>query len=296
MAEDIVIVHTQGEVSILSADEELIKAKNDLVISENYKITTGIDGFIVLKIAGHSHFKIEEKTEIYIHQLPYFYADSTELEQGGIIELISGAILSEVNSTLGLESLKIVVSKTAMGVRGTRFLSAKQSDGSVVLSVDEGIVEIIGPEAKQVDYLEKGETIEISDKGRFFKRQKFQFTKLIDWNVKNEMRGQSFATLAAMAQKELLARRQVWTKDPNRIEKFKQNWNQEKLNRIKRIQKLKPSQRSLKRQQIKSKLEKNQFLKNKDTLVERMQQRQGTKKLKRTLKRRTKPADMLPQN
>jgi len=283
MAKDIEVIYVRGKVLVESETGEISKLVIGSIVTENSKISVAEEALAILKIENHSTHKLEADTEIIIHELPYFYEDSNELEQGSIIELMKGIIFSEVHKKSGTETLKIVSAKTTLGVRGTRFLVSKDEENNLLAVVNEGQVEVSGPEQKQIDFLEKDDSIEILQGKKFQKRQKFNFVKGIDWNVSEKDQKSSFKNLKKIAKEELTKRRQPWTKDPARIEKFKSAWLERKSMWQARIKNLKPSQKLKLRKGLKvkrshlireEKLE-NKFLnKNKkSTLKERFQNR-----------------------
>lgn len=185
---------------------------------------TGDDGFVVFKIDKVSTHKIEENTTILLEEIAKANESETYESSETIFSLIRGTILNEVEERQASKSFIIKSNNLSFGVRGTTFLIDKDDENDYLLSVNEGLVEVEDRISNKRDFLEKDESIEILKGSQFQGRQKFKFSKDIDWNVRSTKRSKNFRTIRKKAKLELKQKRKKWINNRDRNEKFQQLW------------------------------------------------------------------------
>lgn len=98
-----------------------------------------------------------------------FYLDISTLqnERTTSIELLAGSISARVNSLAGSSRFQIQTATAVAGVRGTEFTVTTEVGGEILISADEGLVEVTHDERRRL-FASPGEAVEIvEDENRF---------------------------------------------------------------------------------------------------------------------------------
>lgn len=216
-AEDIKILFTKGRVHKKTAVGDLVPMLKGMRVIESDTIITGKNSFAVLSIKNHSIHRLEEKSKLLINHLPYFFKGTKEIEKPGVVELISGAIVSNIEKSKSHHSFKIKSASVVFGVRGTEFLVAYGESKDLHLAVNKGEVETYHLGTKFREFINKDESFFIEQGSNFTKKQKFDFHKTIDWSASNTKLKTTYNSLRLKIRKEFLEKRKSWSHDKKRI-------------------------------------------------------------------------------
>ena len=156
---EIRVIYVKGDAYVLEEASQRRLSSGDL-IDEGESIETKKNSFLILKIGEHSKHKIDPETIVQIESLPYKFEGGEEIEQPAQIYLKVGTIMSEIFEKSDNESAIARTNSTSMGVRGTKFL-VNQNDSDVLLSVEEGVVEI--KNNNQADIVEANQSVVVEN-------------------------------------------------------------------------------------------------------------------------------------
>ena len=216
---------------ITSVNKKRILSKGMKIFADD-TIYTEQNGFIILKIDGHSMIRIEEDSQVIVSELPVFNQETKDLDEGGSFLLKIGTILVDVEKEFDTEAFNVKTSNSIFGVRGTKFLVSRDSD--TLITVNSGTVEVVNTLTNQSDFVEKDESIHIEKDMNFTARQKYKITESIDWNVRAEKRKTKFKNLRANLKREFKKKRKRWKKNSKRTEQFKKKWNKKRASFLKK--------------------------------------------------------------
>lgn len=241
-AEDIKVVFTKGNNFKITSEGKKIALKKNLRVVEDDTITTASNGFAILKIENHSVFRVEEGSELIVSQLPYFFKDSKDIDEGASIIMKTGSAVFEMLMESETETLSIKNKQNILGVRGTKFLVGMQDD-DLVVSVNEGVVELSNSSSKQKDFIEKGESIIVEKGLNFTARKRYKFQNDIDWNTESKKRKTRFKDIRKKLRSEFVKKRRAWTADPLRSAKFTERWDKRRERFKERTKGFSPSEK-----------------------------------------------------
>ncbi len=245
-AVDIKVVFTKGDNFKIEEDEaggEEAKPlrKNDY-LHESHSVATGRNGFVLLRIAGHSNIRLEANTKIVINQLPYFYEDSKEIEREASFILEFGNMFVDMDRKFDTEALTIKSRNSVLGVRGTKFLVGRdEKSNDVLLTVKSGQVEIKNNISQQNDFVLPNESIVVANDKNFTAKQKYKFQNDIDWEINNPKAKKGFKQLSQAYRQEFKAKRKSWKVNKKQRQKLKNAWKVRTLANLDKTKSLKPS-------------------------------------------------------
>ena len=234
-------------------------------LRSNFRGIPKKNSFLILKIGEHSKHKIDPETIVQIESLPYKFEGGEEIEQPAQIYLEVGTIMSEIFEKSDNESAIVRTNSTSMGVRGTKFL-VNQNDSDVLLSVEEGVVEI--KNNNQADIVEANQSVVVENDKVFTAVRPYKFQKQINWSFKGDTL-RPFNEVRAAYKSEFLKKRRPWKRDQLRWQNFKK----ERKTRLERYQNevkdlTKNKKLKVKKKQIQKRLMKRAVLKDKKDLID----------------------------
>jgi hypothetical protein len=234
-------VFVKGFVYKIDKNKKKFQLKKGHFLTKDDWVRTPKNTFAILKINGHSVHRIEQDTLVKINKLPEFDSGTKEIKSGAKLYLLMGTVLSEMEKSFDTDSLIIKSKSTTMGVRGTRFLVSKEKDKDLLLSVNHGQVEIENKTSGSVDFVTEGESLVVENDKTFTARQKYDFQKNIDWDVKNQKPKRQFKKVFENFRKEFKEKRKVWKADKKRVQSLRKKWNTRKEKLKQRIKNAKNS-------------------------------------------------------
>lgn len=261
---EIRVIYVKGDAYVLEEASQRRLSSGDL-IDEGESIETKKNSFLILKIGEHSKHKIDPETIVQIESLPYKFEGGEEIEQPAQIYLKVGTIMSEIFEKSDNESAIVRTNSTSMGVRGTKFL-VNQNDSDVLLSVEEGVVEI--KNNNQADIVEANQSVVVENDKVFTAVRPYKFQKQINWSFKEDTL-RSFNEVRAAYKSEFLKERRPWKRDQLRWQNFKK----ERKTRLERYQNevkdlTKNKKLKVKKKQIQKRLMERTVLKDKKDLID----------------------------
>ncbi|MBC76334.1 MAG: hypothetical protein CME64_09990 [Halobacteriovoraceae bacterium] len=261
---EISVLFVKGTAYVTDESTQKRLNKGD-VINEGESIETKKNSFLILKISEHSKHKIDPETIVQIESLPYKFEGGEEIEQPAQIYLKVGTIMSEIFEKSDNESAIVRTNSTSMGVRGTKFL-VNQNDSDVLLSVEEGVVEI--KNNNQADIVEANQSVVVENDKVFTAVRPYKFQKQINWSFREDTL-RSFNEVRAAYKSEFLKKRRPWKRDQLRWQNFKK----ERKTRLEHYQNevkdlTKNKKLKVKMKQIQKRLMERAVLKDKKDLID----------------------------
>ncbi len=147
------VVYVEGSSRVKSAAGSLRSAEVGGTLTYGESVLTGKDGLVELKLENGSTIRVAENS-VFSYSSTGSGADSTP-----VLATTAGSVHYKLNKALG-RSPKIQTNSMVAGVRGTEFTVFAGRDGSVLLSVDEGIVDVASQGATVE--LRKDEAVEVA--------------------------------------------------------------------------------------------------------------------------------------
>jgi hypothetical protein len=147
---------SKGNVSLTRADKQ-VKFKTGEMLENKDEIRTGAESFAAYKfIDGGANIKVFANSVVEIK------ASKSGKNLDKSVKVSKGSVLSNV--TKGRGNYQVETPTTVASVRGTDFLTQVAPDGSSVIIVTDGIVELVTPTGEVVT-VEAGYTAHIDGDG-----------------------------------------------------------------------------------------------------------------------------------
>ena len=146
----------EGEVTILRTDGKEIAGEVGLSLFPGDQITTGERGMVWFSLQQGGQFRLGEEAQASIDEL----SASEEEDDQPTLRLVLGYLWSKIRKLKGKPpSLVLHTPTVIVGVRSTEFDTVVSLDGTSVITVDEGSVEVEAEDEKII--LEKGRMAEV---------------------------------------------------------------------------------------------------------------------------------------
>ncbi len=129
------VVYVEGSSRVKSAAGSIRSAEVGGTLTYGESILTGRDGLVELTLENGSTIRVAENS-VFSYSSTGSGTDSTP-----VLATTAGSVHYKLNKALG-RSPRIQTNSMVAGVRGTEFTVFAGRDGSVLLSVDEGIVDV----------------------------------------------------------------------------------------------------------------------------------------------------------
>ncbi len=176
------IALVKGDVWVISPDGTKHKAEQGEIITSEEIIETGANSKAVIKMEDGSEIELGSSTRIQIND--------PSVEARSSLFLFLGRVFAKIIPQKSEEPVFTIESISCVaGVRGTEFDMAVGMDGSALVSVEEGEVELSG-EAGPLN-LFSGEEAELTPEGKWQKRKRIKRTEK-DWQSWFQARQQFF--------------------------------------------------------------------------------------------------------
>jgi outer membrane protein OmpA-like peptidoglycan-associated protein len=130
------IVFLVGDVSIKKDDTAWVKAEIGDILEEGTLIRTGAESYCEIVLGSGTLFRMKNRSELLIAQLP-----SDDGETRSLLRLMKGELLTKAQKIAYRSTDSIQTESVTLSVRGTEFLVDKKIDGTEVL-VKGGAVRI----------------------------------------------------------------------------------------------------------------------------------------------------------
>ncbi len=157
------LIKVEGKVWIINPDGTQHLAQIGETVKSEQVIETSEDGKAVLVFDDGSELEIRENSRIQLND--------PSVEANNSILLFLGRIFARIMpSRTGEPSFSVEGLSVVAGVRGTEFEMAQAMDGSALVSVEEGEVEVSGEE--NLVSVKQGEEVEVSPERKWQKRKR----------------------------------------------------------------------------------------------------------------------------
>ena len=157
------LIKVEGKVWIINPDGTQHLAQIGETVKSEQVIETSEGGKAVLVFDDGSELKIRENSRIQLND--------PSVEANNSILLFLGRIFARIMpSRTGEPSFSVEGLSVVAGVRGTEFEMAQAMDGSALVSVEEGEVEVSGDE--NLVSVKQGEEVEVSPERKWQKRKR----------------------------------------------------------------------------------------------------------------------------
>lgn len=264
--------YVKGNVvkSLYDNQEVIIKTGDTLEEDETVVLNEGAQ--IVLKIENHSVQRIEGPAKFTLESLVYNYEDSDEIEKPASILMETGTFFIKVLKKSDNESMLVKTKSTTFGIRGTEFLLDVPENNDVLLTLNEGAIEVSNND--QVDIVEKGGSLFIENDTTFKTLRDPELRKNINWKFEklDEESSDQFRKYRKKNRERLREKLQKWNRDDLKWSRFKkqrseklQSWK-EKVKDLKQNKKL---ERSEMRKKLRKENREKMRTQNKETSKER---------------------------
>ncbi len=157
------LIKVEGKVWIINPDGTQHRAQIGETVKSEQVIETSEDGKAVLVFDDGSELEIRENSRIQLND--------PSVEANNSILLFLGRIFARIMpSRTGEPSFSVEGLSVVAGVRGTEFEMAQAMDGSALVSVEEGEVEV--SEDEDMVSVKQGEEVEVSPERKWQKRKR----------------------------------------------------------------------------------------------------------------------------
>ena len=137
----------KGPVTVTRSDGREITASEGIAIFAGDRIVTGKGGMVSFSFEKGRQFRLGEEAQISVDELSG--RDSEDSQP--VLRLALGYLWSRIQKFTGKTQRTVIHTPTAViGVRGTEFDSVVSLDGTSVVAVDEGSVEVEVEEGKTI--------------------------------------------------------------------------------------------------------------------------------------------------
>ncbi|MFH1349818.1 MAG: FecR family protein [Pseudomonadota bacterium] len=139
------IDQVKSQVTIQRSDGQELPAKVGVLVYPGDQITTGKEGMLSFSVREGRQFRLGEYAQLSVDEL-----SAAEVEDGQpILRLVLGYLWSKVSKYRGKPfDLGVHTPTAVLGVRGTEFDTVVSLDGTSVITVDEGQVEVEAKDEK----------------------------------------------------------------------------------------------------------------------------------------------------
>jgi len=208
--------------------KETVKRGDTLEEGESVTLEEGAQ--IILKIADHSIQRIEGPATFTLDSLAYEFENSDEIEKPASLLMETGTFFIKVLKKSDNESMVVKTDSTTFGIRGTEFLLDIPKDKNIILSLNEGAVEVKND--NQADIIEKGGSLYIEGDSRFQSLRDRELIKNVNWDFDSVESKESFREYRQNNRKRIREKLSKWNRDDLKWNKFKEK-RKEKLSKWK---------------------------------------------------------------
>jgi len=146
----------KGPVNVTRSDGREITASEGISIFAGDRIVTGKEGKVWFSFEGGRQFRLSEEAQVSVDELSG--RDSEDSQP--VLRLALGYLWSRIQKFTGGTRRTVLHTPTAViGVRGTEFDSVVSLDGTSVVAVDEGSVEVEAEDEKAI--LDQGKMTQV---------------------------------------------------------------------------------------------------------------------------------------
>lgn len=177
IADDYIIVHFKGDVTVLRSNKSVPASKN-LKLQSKDKVVTG-DGALAVIKSPKLTLKVVENSEVSISELSKEII--VDVDQGG---LVANYVKQKIKDSVGTK-LRVNTKHTAMGVRGTTFFAYNHKNQTSYLTVKEGEVEFKGKNSSSTESVSGNRTAFTDGSLKNIKPKKVGFEEDINWELSN---------------------------------------------------------------------------------------------------------------
>lgn len=204
------VIYSKGLVEIATqSGESFVILKNNNLQYGNV-VRTGANGLAIISFPEGSKIKVDPSSEIVIGEREKA-GDSADASWS--LKVLKGALTIDFKKSSDEEKLYVESETFAVGVRGTRFLVAKESDDDWHIAVNEGKVTAFNKKNYDYEDINVGEAAVLEKGSQLTKPANYEWTKKIDWNVSKSGRASNFFS------KEIRTRRRAEVK--SRLKKLR---------------------------------------------------------------------------
>ena len=175
-AEGVSVIDVNGTVEVKTGPQAAFsRVRVGDRIGHGARIRTGETGKVVLRFADGTTTRMMPKTEALIR------APRDRGKRPNSVVLFFGRLWTDVVKTVsGEETFEVRAANAVAGVRGTQFEVGVADDGSTLVVVSEGQVDVAGDVGRKKMAVRRGYQVESSPRGRLLGRRKSP--KTLDWN------------------------------------------------------------------------------------------------------------------
>jgi hypothetical protein len=248
-------------VKYIEATSKSIVKKGDALL-EDETVELKDEAQVVIKIANHSVQRIEGPAKFTLESLAYTFEDSEEIDQPASLLMETGTFFIKVLKKSDNESMRIKTKSTTFGIRGTEFLLDVPQDKDIILSLNEGSVEVNNNDQK--DIISKGGSLFIENDSTFKTLRDPDLRKNINWKF-DELaeKKKKFRAFRKNNHSKIRERLKKWNRDDLKWSKYQEK-RKEKLAKWKERTKGLKKSKQFERNKLRRKLRKENRVKAKD--------------------------------
>lgn len=232
------IVFSKGVVKVAPSSSDVFVSFEKGKIQYGNVVRTGEDGLAIVSFPEGSKLKIDPNSEVEIG--PREKADaSSDIDASWNLKVLKGALTIDFIKKSEGEKLYVESDQFAVGVRGTRFLVAKETSNDWHVAVNEGQVTAFNKESYDYEDIKSGQGLVLEKGSNLTKPANFEWTKKLDWDVSPKGRASKFFS------KELRSKRRSEVK--SRLKKLRQRKKKLLQGKLRKTLKERMKKRGLKR-------------------------------------------------
>lgn len=260
----VIFKHVKGDVIKYVEVNKPQEVKKGDVLEEDETVVLEDNAQVVIKLDNHSVQRVEGPAEFNFESFAYQFEDSEEIEKPASLLMETGTFFIKVLKKSDNESMLIKTRETTFGIRGTEFLVDVPESRDIILSVNEGAVEV--KNQKQADILSKGSSLFIEKDKVFKKMRDSEIRNSIDWKFSALSEKKQKFRERRKAERENIRKNLVkWNRDELKWSKFKEK-RKERLEKWKNKTADLRSSKKLRQRETRKKLRKERRQKNQEKM------------------------------
>lgn len=290
---DAIFKFVKGDViKYLDADDQKKVTRGD-TLNEDETVELKEGAQVVIKIADHSVQRIEGPAKFTLESLAYSFEESDEIQKPASILMETGTFFIKVLKKSDNESMTVKTKSTTFGIRGTEFLLDVPKDKDILLTLNEGAVEVKNQD--QEDIITQGGSLYIEKDSTFKTLRDPELRKNINWKFDKIAEKKNFRTFRKNNRENFKKRLKNWSRDDLKWSKY-QKKRQERLTKWKEKTKGLKKSKLLERNKTRKKLRLENRSKFKTQRKERREKLRKSKVEEMKKKRLKNPNSFIDEN
>lgn len=243
----VVFKHVKGDVYKYLEVNKPQKVNKGDTLEENETVVLKDNAQVVVKLDNHSVQRVEGPAQFSFESFAYQYEESEEIERPASLLMETGTFFIKVLKKSDNESMLVKTRETTFGVRGTQFMIDAPKSRDILLSINEGAVEVRNQD--QNDILNKGGSLFIEKDKTFKKMRDTELRKKINWKFDSlSEKKQKFREIRKARKQKIRESLGKWNRNELKWSKFKEKRKERLAKWKEKTKNLKKNKKLIKRE------------------------------------------------